>query len=389
MNHKHAALVALLLTLGTVGSTQAAPSAEFPTVALQRAVAHRSAGDLRLAAAELAQLAQTWPRQRDVQFELATTLAWRHELAAALTIYRKLAAADANDLSAAIAVARILGWQEQHAEARQLLRDILARQPSNVEALTTLGNIELAALQRDAAQQAFVRAVQLAPANADAHAGLQRLPAANRWALRLGAEYRRGPAVYTADAGLQYRWTPRTTLLAEGGRTAPQPGEISTAAIDQRIAAGVSHRGQAIGGAVLCEALWNRKAAGVLVSAESHVARVRFGAMGRMRSDGNAPSYLGNLWAALNVSTRWSGGVSLYGSRDGGRNGFAVRLRSDLVASARVALQFVAERRGDTQLGAGGMMQYTMDAGHMLRASVMTFPQQQETWLSLSMGLSY
>ncbi len=383
-----AALCAMLLA--TMQLAQAAPSPEFPNQALQRAVQHRSAGELEVAAAELAQLAQAWPRHRNVHFELATTLAWRHDLPAALAIYRKLAAADSNDVSASIAVARILGWQDQHADARQLLHNILLQHPANVEALTTLGDIEIAALNREGANQAYTQAVQLAPDNTDARTGLARLPAANRWTLRLAAEYRRGPAVYAAEGALHYRWTPRTTLLAEGGRTAPQPGEVASAAtIDQRVAAGVSHRGQRIGGAVLGEVLLNREAAGLVVSAESHAASIRFGVMGRMRSDGHTPAYLGNLWAAINLATRWSAGVSFYGSRDGANHGFAVRVRTDVAASTRIALQLVAERRSDALLGGGGTLQYTLHAGHFIGASLMTFPSQNETWLSATMGLSY
>ena len=384
-------LAAASLPTSTSANAPLKPSSPVPgsdADQLAQALAARQRGEL-VTAIELlqAQLAKD-PSQRNVAFELATTLAWNHQLTDALRLFRRISDADPADLTAAVAVARIQGWQEHFDQARTRLNDVLRVAPNHVEALLALGMLELAALHRHAADQAFHRVLQIDANNTEAQRGVASSATATRIGVRMVVEYRAGQDIYSVLGLAGYRITPRATLLLEGGQVSPIAADPATQpAVEWRVAAGVSYRGARLGGAMLVEALPDRRAGGVLTSVETARGRMHLGAMARLRHDGDVSSILTNLWTLVDLPKAYAVGASVYGSQEGNQRRLAVRGRVVLPPIVGVVGQLIAERRGDRAYGAGLVADKTFRNQRQVGVSLMVWPSQSQAWLGLTFGL--
>lgn len=353
-----------------------------------QALAARQRGEFVVAIELLqAQLAKD-PSQRNVAFELATTFAWNHQLTDALRLFRRISDADPADLAAAVAVARIQGWQEHFDQARTRLHGVLRVAPNHVEALLALGMLELAALHRHAADQAFHRVLQIDANNVEAQRGVANSATATRIGVRMIVEYRAGQDIYSVLGLASYRITPRATLLLEGGQVSPIAADPATQpAVEWRVAAGVSYRGARLGGAVMVEALPDRRAGGVLASVETARRRIHLGAMARLRHDGDVSSILTNLWTLVDLPKAYAVGAAVYGSQEVDQRRVSVRGRIVLPPIVGAVGQLITERRGDGAYGAGLVADKTFRNQRQVGVSLMVWPSESQAWLGMTFGL--
>ncbi len=372
----------------TAPTTLAAPLPEPRPEPLAHALAARQRGELSVAIAQLQTLLADDPTQRNVAFELATTFAWNHQLSDALRLFIRLSDGDPADLSAAVAVARIQGWQEHFDQARARLHQVLHVAPNHIEALLALGMMELAALHRDSAEQAFTRVLQIDRTNPEAQRGLQNGATATRIGIRMIVEYRAGQDIYSVLGMANYRITPRATVLLEGGQVSPIAADPATQpAVEWRVAAGMSYRGKKLGGAMLIEALPDRHAGGVLASVETARGRVHVGAMARLRHDGDVSSILTNVWTLVDLPKAYAVGASVYGSQELDQRRISLRGRVVLPPIVGAVSQLIAERRGDGEFGIGLVADAIFRSQRQVGVSLMVWPSISQAWLGMTFGL--
>ncbi len=372
----------------TPPTTRTAPPPEQQLSHLARALAALQRGELSEAIDQLQTLLAHDPTQRNVAFELATTLAWNHQLNDALRLFIRLSDAEPTDLGAAVAVARIQGWQEHFDQARARLDQVLQVAPNHVEALLALGMMELAALHRNAAEAAFTRVLQIDRTNPEAQRGLQNGATATRIGLRMIVEYRAGQDIYSVLGMANYRITPRATVLLEGGQVSPIAADPATQpAVEWRVATGMSYRGKKLGGAILVEALPDRHAGGVLASVETVRARVHVGAMARLRHDGDVSSILTNVWTLVDLPKAYAIGASVYGSQELDQRRISLRGRVVLPPIVGAVGQLIAERRGDGEFGVGMVADATLRSQRQVGVSLMVWPSISQAWLGMTFGL--
>jgi hypothetical protein len=285
----------------------------------------------------------------------------------------------------------IQGWLRDFGPARLRLHQILDDDGFNVEALTTLGFIEVAALQASAARNAFVRAQGIDPGNREAQRGLATLAAAHRSSLKIAYEYRRGTEVTDMQLFAGYRATVATAMLFEIGRVAPTSVDQATqqtARATDRIAAGVSHRGDRLGAALLLEYVPKANIVGAVVSGETAIGPVHVGAMGRARKGSGYVAWLGNAWTQLDLPASFAITAALYASYQGGQQRVAVQARLAVPGIPRTSLRIVGERRGDHVVGAGATADIETLAGQQLRLSSM-FWRNREQWFGVAYGVTF
>lgn len=110
------------------------------------------------------------PEQKRVaQLDLARSLAWNHELGAALQEYRRVRASHPADVEAALGEARVLSWQGDRMAALAAYRDILASNPALPSALHEMAQVEDWSGHHRAAQAILTSRLAEAPDDVDAN----------------------------------------------------------------------------------------------------------------------------------------------------------------------------------------------------------------------------
>lgn len=107
----------------------------------------------------------------------------------AIAEYRRLIAADENNVPARIGLARALSYNGQTREAESTLKTVLATNPGKVEARVALGETQRLANKPFDARDSYKAALQIDPENASAQAGLDATRRATRPSIGVSGSY--------------------------------------------------------------------------------------------------------------------------------------------------------------------------------------------------------
>lgn len=199
------ACVASLLAVPSLGQT--APR-DWQAEVRARVMAKELGAALAIVERQLAEA----PLDLEARGWRARLLAWSERWSEAETDYRKVLAGAPGDTDILLGLADVLAWQQRFEEALVLLDQAQQRDPRRPEIYNRRGR-SLRSLGRiQEAREAFRRALELDPANAEAQAGLTSLQPEPRHEFRVGTDleaFNFAPGAQSLTASLQSRLSSR------------------------------------------------------------------------------------------------------------------------------------------------------------------------------------
>lgn len=159
------------------------------------------------------------PADAEARLGLARVLAWSGRYAAAEAEYRRLLADDPANLDALRGLAQTASWRGDLREGERRWRGVLERAPNDVAALVGLAQVLRWQGRHAASREHSLRALALAPADADARAQLAWTEAVLAPRIAPGFVYESdsdGHQIATAVVGTGWHPLPRLQLHADG-----------------------------------------------------------------------------------------------------------------------------------------------------------------------------
>ncbi|NNE71804.1 MAG: tetratricopeptide repeat protein [Rhodothermales bacterium] len=187
----------------------------------------RGSGDLVVATSALTEARSCHPEDRNIQLELAMTLAWQQRFDEAITLFGDRLAVDPADRAARLGLGRVQSWAGRHGVAATQYDTLLATDPDDIEALNGRAFATRIAWKISEARESYERVLSLQPENAEALEGLKELKTMKRFSADVqlgGFMVSDGQRVVGNRASASYRLSLKSRL-AGGVSTSSRIGD--------------------------------------------------------------------------------------------------------------------------------------------------------------------